>query len=436
MILPTIRQIQTVADLLRTGAAPTCVVSEQLTEPWQTYHQWILDWIAEDPEHVDPHHLDDDFHQAFAALRTDFHTHYQLIRQAIREPVTYPHAADTLAGVAEIRWLWKGWLLRGLPSLLAAVPGTGKSYLALDLARRIITGDPFPDGQPAESSRDPKILYVDAENTPAIHKERLSVWPPAALHQLYIMLPEPDRFLINLDDHIDRDRLYDMAWAIRPALIIIDSYGSCTLKGENNKEDVQGLLAYFNQLAQDFDCALLIVHHLRKGIANNQSGFKLTTIDAIRGSSHIPAMSRHVLGLQFVPSGPETTARDPRILWIMKTNVGPPPDPLGVAFESHPSNPDVAQLAYGGPPDAYREPNKCDQCAGWLVDYLLDAGRPLKPAVIITAGESKGYYSSLIYRARAQLGHRILDTKNSRHPNNAWALSEWVTNPFDGEPQC
>ena len=47
-----------------------------------------------------------------------------------------------------VDWLWPSWIPRGMLTLLGGAPGVGKSLVALDLARRIIHNDPFPDGAP------------------------------------------------------------------------------------------------------------------------------------------------------------------------------------------------------------------------------------------------------------------------------------------------
>jgi RecA-family ATPase len=108
----------------------------------------------------------------------------------------------------DLEWLWPGWLPSGLVSLLAATPGTGKSYLALDLAHRVISGTEFPNGSPVLTPGP--VVYVDAENTPSVFKKRVQTWSPRALAQFYIMLPDLRRLVINLDEAEDRERLWDM----------------------------------------------------------------------------------------------------------------------------------------------------------------------------------------------------------------------------------
>jgi hypothetical protein len=136
-------------------------------------------------------------------------------------------------------------------------------------------------------------------------------------------------------------------------------------------------------------------------------------------------MARHIWGLQFVPAGPEPDANAPRRMWVMKTNVGAAPGPIGVHFRPHPDNSDVARITYGEAPKPYKEPTRVEECADWILTQLLDAGEPIRPAELISHGEHDGYYSSLIYRARKELGDLVTDTHKAQHPHNAWALAQW-----------
>jgi len=422
MNLSTARKIQVLADAVN-GQDTTHIADEQLGEPWDAYRRWIVQWIAEDPDNADPADLMMDFHQQIVAPAGDeAHRHYDAIAQALKSPLAYPPAGDMVASMPDLEWLWPGWIPIGLVSLLAAVPGTGKSYLALDLAHRIITASAWPDG--AKIDRPGRVIYVDAENTPRIFKRRVSIWSSDALDDIFLMLPDPERLVINLDDEEDRERLWDMAWSIEPTLIIIDSYGSATLRGENNKEDVQTLLAYLNEIARCFDTAMLIVHHLRKR-SGPQTSFIPMSIDSIRGSSHIPAMARNVLGLQWIPTSESLDENGPRRLWVMKSNITRYPEAIGVFFDPHPLDDEVALLRYGEAPEPWREPTKGDLCAEWLEDLLRDAEEPMKPKLVVEIGREAGFNRRMIYRTAERLNRFIQNTEgdDTRHPDNRW---RWV----------
>jgi len=418
MIISTARKIQIIAD--RIAGRPVTATPDQMDQPWSNYLTWVEEHIDDNPD-LDIGQLLNDFYTRYI-LRgpDDAQEHYKLIRAAIAEPIRYPSAAEIIDDLPNVRWLWPGWIPRGLVSLLAATPGTGKSYLALDLAHRMITGSTWPDGKPVE--RADRVLYVDAEFIPSIIKLRLSLWNDEHLEQLTLMWPDPDRPFINLDDIEDRERLWDMCYTTRPSLVIIDSYGSVTLRGENNKEDVQALLAFLGWLAQDFDCGLLLVHHLRK--STQQTTFLPISLDSIRGSSHISAMARVVIGMQWIPTKEFADENGPRRLWMLKSNVAQHPDPLGVLLVPHPANKDVALLQYTDDvPEPYHPPTKTDECVEWLEDLLLDAEEPLKPSNIVELGKEAGFSRRTIYRARAKMTN-VLDTENPSSPENCWTVEK------------
>ena len=107
----------------------------------------------------------------------------------------YPSLHEISEHFAEVDWLWPCWIPRGMVTLLGAAPGAGKSLVALDLARRVIHGEPFPDGAPpadialsadgatsAKGGPHPRpganVLIVDAEGAPALLSQRAQVGQP------------------------------------------------------------------------------------------------------------------------------------------------------------------------------------------------------------------------------------------------------------------
>ena len=395
----------------------TDISPSKLDTPWLDYLAWALD----SPPDESPIERWDAFAQEWLPLATEHEANYKLLlslRAQAADP--YPTADDLLDGLPELCWLWPGWIPYGLLSLLVAVPGTGKSYLGLDLCRRLISGTAFPDGM---RITDPgAALYVDAENTPQIMRQRLADWTREQRRGLYYLRPDPDRLMLNLSEYEDRDLLLEAVYRAHPRLVVIDSYGSITLHGENSKEDVQQLLSFLSKLAIEYDIALLVIHHLRKRSTAQLSLPGMMDIDAIRGSSHIPAMARNVIGLQWVSGGADRNG--PRKLQVIKSNLDRYPEPLGVWFDSHPDHPELAVLRYGpAPQDEAETPGKLEECASWLLAILAEEG-PLAPAEIVELGLYENYSRATIYRARKTLGDEIHDTAGWRNPANQWSLAD------------
>ena len=132
-------------------------------------------------------------------------------------------------------------------------------------------------------------------------------------------------------------------------------------------------------------------------------------------------MSRSVLGLSVVQTGPEMDRNGPRRLEVIKTNLARYPEPVGVVFQ--PLHPRGVRLQYGDAPQPYREPTKVDKCANWLLRTLEETGG-VKPQEIVEMAEAEGYSRKTVYRAREQLGERITNTEGRKSPGNAWILAD------------
>lgn len=318
-----------------------------------------------------------------------------------------------------VQWLWPGWIPRGMLSLLGAVPGAGKSLVGLDMARRIINGDAFPDG--ARNPYGPQnAIYVDAEMVPQLLKERATAWK-VNLERLFLMLPNPND-MIDFGRPEYKDKLRNMVSKLKPGLVIIDSLSSVTSKGENNVEDIREIMGFLNELVNVHQTSMIVIHHLRKRGGPQQAslpGFSDLSIDDFRGSSHIIAMSRSVMGLSVVQTTPERDRNGPRKLEVIKTNLAAYPDPLGC--ELMPMHPNGVFLRYTDEaPKEYREPSKVDQCAEWLVMLLKD-GEPLRPKEVVDLAQEEGFSQATVYRARKTISN-IINTDGSQSPSNKW---EW-----------
>lgn len=398
-------QIQAVADYLAGVNKQRVIAAPKFAEPWRTCWRALQDGKS-----------------LVEALAGYSEKERQEIINAILGAVpggglqTYQTLEELAATMKPVRWLWRPWIPIGMLTLLGAVPGAGKSYVALDLANRIIGNGRWPDNTQIEDGGRP-VIYVDAENVPQLLNERAMAWNMNR-RLIYLMLPEPNT-LIDFSNQVDRDRLVEMMHATQPALVVIDSLSSITSRGENNVDDVRSVLGFLSSVAGEFEVGMLLIHHLRK-----RQPLPLIddlTADDFRGSGHIIAMARSVLGLNIVKTGPDADRNGPRKLDLVKTNLAMYPDPLGCEFV--PLHPSGVFLKWGKPPQRYEEPTQGDQVATWLLQLLADSEEPVKPSDVIETGLELGYSESAIYRARKILEGKIVNTAGRRSPDNMWALA-------------
>ena len=330
--------------------------------------------------------------------------------------------AEIAPDLRPVTWLWPGWLPVGMLTLLAARPGLGKSMLALDLAGRIIAGQPWPDGAPQTEPGAP-CIYVDGENIPEVHNERAAAWD-LDRDQLYMLLPDEEDVLVDLSTTKYQELLSQMVYRLEPALVIIDSLGAVMGKGENAVEDVRALLGFLAVLAQHHGIGALLIHHLRKGNSSGQLPlYDTIDPDQIRGSGHITAMARVAWGLTTVQVGARPDPNGPRKLAVIKSNLARHPDPLGVELVPLPGGDHVRVVYDLDAPESYQEPTDRDEAADWLLEYLEDAGEPVPPKQVIEAAKDAGISRATIYRVRDQLKAEILNTGGRRSSTNRWRLA-------------
>ena len=166
-------QAQIIRDLCEGREPPSGFHPRELDEPWRSCHREIVDLSLDQRRMTLLSILSNMRHR-------DAFVTFVLAGREGGGPLSFPSLAEISATLPPITWLWEGWIPRGLLSLLGSVPGAGKSLVALDLARRLIAGLPFPDGTPLPSDgQAPNVVYVDAEGIPQLISQRATSWGTA-----------------------------------------------------------------------------------------------------------------------------------------------------------------------------------------------------------------------------------------------------------------
>lgn len=236
-----------------------------------------------------------------------------------------PTVAKLQSLLPQTQWLWKGWLPRGYLTLLAGIPGVGKSGLALRIAECVLTGAVWPDGTSPKNTDRGKVAWVDTEASQALLAERCERW---GLPTGKVLIPTPDGDPLTdmrLDDPLSWAALLEVMEREKPPLVVLDSLRG-SYRGDENSSDLVELLSKLAALARDTGSAILIIHHLRK--ASSYENLSEVTLDRIRGSSAIPAMCRVVLALDT----PDTERKGQVRLATIKSNLALLPSPIGMEW--------------------------------------------------------------------------------------------------------
>ena len=334
----------------------------------------------------------------------------------------FPSLLEMDARFSPVSWLWPSWVPRGMLTILGAAPGAGKSLLALDLARRVIEGLPFPDGAPP--ARRGRVLIIDAEGVPALLQERARAWG-FDRHRLFLMLADTPESAIDLSAPDCQEALRSRCYNLQPELVVVDSLAAATSRGETSLEGARTLLSFLSALALQFEMGLLVIHHLRKRAPAARAAASPPGPDELRGSSHLSAAARSVLTLSLCQG--QTGALDPngpRRLEVVKTNLCLYPPPLRLTLEPGPASVPTlhfAPLSEEAPPPRAPLPARSRDCAGWLLAYLAAAGGPVRPRDVLRAAREAGFSPRTVYRARRALAGQVVDLgAGPRDPDNRW----------------
>jgi hypothetical protein len=210
-----------------------------------------------------------------------------------QQPVEEPLHADSDFGFKapkfrhtkrrEIEWLWPGVIPKGMLSLIGGKQGLGKSFLICDLAARISTGRPMPDG----STRPPgNVLLLAREDDancvllPRIESARADTdrirWT--------VFTDSTTDMTLDLATCVDRIIAANQFWHLD--LIVVDTFAAFASAGTdaNAAQDVRLLLDALTRLARCTGAAVVVVAHLRKTGQGDGD-----PMDAIAGSAQMTA---------------------------------------------------------------------------------------------------------------------------------------------------
>ncbi len=181
----------------------------------------------------------------------------------------------------------QAWLIEGLwaangAGLLGAEPKCMKSWLALDMAVSVATGEPclrkfrVPEAGP--------VLYFpaeDAEHTVRARVESIAATIGLTIEQVPLTFVAVSE--LRLDTDKGRDLLRRCAEHVRPKLLVVDPFVRVTQADENSASGVGEVLQFLRTLQRELSTAVLLVHHNKKGGANVRPG------QALRGSGDLHA---------------------------------------------------------------------------------------------------------------------------------------------------
>jgi putative DNA primase/helicase len=298
-----------------------------------------------------------------------------------------------------IRPLWPGCLYHGKVTVLAGIPGDGKSLSALDIIARISSGGDWPVGDGKFLAATALLLTAEDDPADTIRPRLDQAGANTDLVELIEGVHHVDEQGVRSLDLVslvnDLPTIERRIIEINAAILAIDPLTSFADSDTNKTADMRRLLDGLAQMAARTDVAVLVITHLNKRSDARKA------MQMIAGSHVIVAAVRVVL----------VTARDPndktrRLVLPIKSNIGP--DGAGFAFrvvaKPHPVCGEIPTVEWepehvgdmsaddvliDSTPRAQAAVEKSTEVCDWLRDLLKAA--PVEARVMWSKAKEKNY---------------------------------------------
>ncbi len=323
-----------------------------------------------------------------------------------------------------IEWLWPNYIPLGKIVLIDGNPDVGKSTIAFDLAARITTGRPMPDGQ--EGERGGIVILTaedDLEDTVAPRIDSAG-GDRSKIIVLKGVRTEDGSRGVNV---CDLKEMKEAVKEVNAKLLIIDPLTAFLPSTVNSWHDqsVRSALTPLSEFASEAKVSILLIRHLNK---------RNDTTALYRGGGSIGIIGAARVAF-LVGKDPEDEGL--RVLACIKNNLAPMPPSLKYRIVSDGDTPVIEWL---GPTDRTadsilniatpEERSAIDEAKAFLRAILSD--RPVDAKDVQKQAEDAGISKKTLQRAKKVLG--IKSKKSEFSGGWVWELpTKMAKNNEDGQ---
>ena len=312
--------------------------------------------------------------------------------------IDYLDLATTDPG--EIAWVLERLFAQQTVNIIGGDAGLGKTWIGLTMAHAVASGRPWLGRFPVCAG---PVVFYDEESAPILLHHRI-----ALLRRAEPDLPADLQIRYRLDTGLQVDTPEGVALIeedlekLAPALVVIDSFRACFAGDENRSAEVRVALQNLRRIAQEWSCAIVVLHHTRKiSQASNASSQMLRGSTDLRG-----AVDNHVF----------LRAREPGSLIVEheKSRWAPPVDTFGIQFISS----DDGGLSLHYVADVNPEGDKIDEAKLAIISEVEESKEPVTRQALLARAKAVGVSRRTAERAVGELEESKRIVRLGKHGRN------------------
>ena len=313
-----------------------------------------------------------------------------------------------------VHWLWPGRIPFGKLTIIDGDPGLGKSTLSLDLAARISTGSPLPDGTRLEEPLNTIVMSAEDAVADTIRPRLESAGADLGRITAFRGVNEKDGPRPPVLP-LDLPKLEALIFEDEARLVVIDPIMAYLSGGiDSHKDsDIRRVLHALSSLAERTGVALVALRHLNKtpgGSAMYRGGGSIAFIGAARAGLLV---------------APDPSDEQRHILACLKSNLAVKPQSLAYRLTSDLEF-DCAHITWDGESaltaDQLLNPpreTKSDTAAEFLEDALVNGA--VLARELFESAEAEGISKRTLERAKQQMGvEAFRQGENGKIGGGAW----------------
>lgn len=319
-----------------------------------------------------------------------------------------------------IRWLWRSRIPLGKLTVLDGDPGLGKSLISLDIAARLSTARPMPDGTKSDLADPAGVVLCTVEDdlgdTVRPRLEAAGADLSRIVHIKAVHDGDSERMLTLRD----LDSIREAISRVSAKLVIIDPL-MAYLPGKadaHRDQDVRSVLAPLAVMAAELGVAILVIRHLNKAPGGNP---------LYRGGGSIGVIAAARSGL-LVTKDPEDGERCS--LAVTKSNLAKLP--LALAYRVTENAAKIPSIVWEGATEytanmllTVQGKGKGRSALDEAKDFLREvrAEGPVSTEVVQQQAAQAGIANRPLKRARADLGIEAKRVGRPWEEEQRWDMS-------------